>query len=98
MRNEAVNVELNALRREIDRVDEELIPLFARRMALSDRVAAYKKANGLPTLCASREAEILASVCERAGEYGAYAEKLYKVILALSRERQDERNSADGNL
>ena len=91
-------MELDGLRREIDRVDDELIPLFVRRMALSDRVAAYKRENGRPTRSASREAEILASARARAGEYGAYAEKLYRAILALSRERQDEVNSADRDL
>ena len=91
-------MELAELRREIDRVDDELIPLFVRRMALSDKVAAYKRENGLPTQNAAREAEILASVRAQAGAYGTYAENLYKAILALSRARQDEVNSAEKNV
>lgn len=89
---------LSDLRREIDGVDERLIPLFIERMALSDRVAAYKRENGLPTQSAAREAEILSSVRARAGEeYGSYAEALYQTILALSRARQDEVNARQEN-
>ena len=53
-------MELTDLRREIDRVDSEILRLLAERMALCDRVAAYKSAHGLPILDEAREEEKLA--------------------------------------
>ena len=39
---------LEEIRDEINRVDEQLLPLFLRRMELSARAAAWKKENGAP--------------------------------------------------
>ena len=43
-------MDLNDYRKEIDRIDDQLIALFAKRMETAEKIAAYKKANGLRVL------------------------------------------------
>ena len=81
-------MELTDLRREIDRVDSEILRLFAERMALCDRVAAYKSAQGLPILDEAREEEKLARAAASVpADLSGDARALY-LLLSLSRRRQ----------
>ena len=83
-------MELSELRKEIDQVNEDLLDLFLRRMALSEEVAAYKQAHGLPVLNAQREQEILEAMADRAGaEMAPYVCQLFSTLFTLSRARQD---------
>ena len=41
-------MELEHLRQQIDRIDDELVALFVRRMEIAAQIADYKKQNGLP--------------------------------------------------
>lgn len=82
--------ELNTLRREIDAVDDELIRLFKRRMEISAKVSAYKRASGMPTLDAGRERKLLARIAELSGDdFAEYSESVYRAILAASRSYQN---------
>lgn len=81
-------MELSEIREEINRVDEQLLPLFLKRMELSAQVAAYKKETGKPVYDGARERKILAGVSERAGDMAEYARLLYSEILQLSRSYQ----------
>ena len=77
-----------------DRVDAELLRLFAERMRLVDRIGAYKAEHGLPVRDEGREAAILARVREQAGEDLAdEAEALFCTLTALSRARQEKRHT-----
>lgn len=83
--------ELAALRGEIDRVDGDLQTLFETRMELVEKIAACKKARGLPVLDAVREAEKLLSVDARAAAGMAdYDAALFRELMALSRRRQEK--------
>lgn len=62
--------ELKDLREKIDAIDQQMVDLFKQRMEVSKEVAAYKQANGLPTLDAGRERALLGKVGE-AGRGGA---------------------------
>ena len=80
-----MNDELNALRREIDGIDAELVTLLKRRMAAAAEIAALKGANGLPVLDSERERALLARIRKLAGEelsdgFGS----IYSAILAAS--------------
>lgn len=79
---------LNDIRIEIDKIDNEIIELFKRRMDCAKAVGLYKKANNIPVLNQARENEILDSVEERGGEYGSHARLLYSNIMELSRALQ----------
>lgn len=43
-----MSVELNALRDQIDEVDQQMIKLLARRLALVEKVGEVKSQHGLP--------------------------------------------------
>ncbi len=79
---------LSEIRAEIDKIDNELIELFKKRMDCAKMVGLYKKENNIPVLNQGRENEILDSVEERGGEYGAHARLLYTNIMELSRALQ----------
>ena len=53
--------ELEELRLELDSVDAELMRLFEKRMELSERIGAWKRANGKPVCDPAREEEVVAS-------------------------------------
>lgn len=83
-------MELSEIREKIDLVDEELLKLFLRRMALSEDVAAAKSAQGLPISNRAREREILAKVTAEAGDKERYAYHMFTTLFHLSRARQAE--------
>jgi len=63
-------MDLQELRKEIDKIDDELIPLLMKRMDISEQVAKYKVQRGLPVLNAEREQQILDDVAEKCGDRG----------------------------
>lgn len=87
-----MNEQLRALRDEIDRVDEALLPLILKRMEIAARVAEVKKEAGLPVYDPAREKAILDRVSEKAGKaFGRYARGVYQKIMEMSRACQTER-------
>ena len=85
-------MDIKELRDQIDRIDEELIKLYAERMAVSSKIADYKRENGLPVLDHKRERELLAKISALSGpELERYARTLYESILATSRAYQDKK-------
>ncbi len=84
-------MELTELRKQIDRVDEEMVRLFKQRMFLSSQVAQYKKDKHLPVYVPEREKEKLDTLKSRVmPEMEHYLETLYETIFALSRQYQEE--------
>lgn len=87
-------MDIQELRREIDGIDAQLLPLFCQRMEIAAQVADYKKQNGLPIFVPGREREILDRVAGQAGEgMSDYAKILYNTLFELSRAYQGSRNS-----
>ena len=92
-------MELSEIRKDIDAIDEELVKLFCDRMALSAKVADYKKEHNLPILVPAREREILKDVAEKAGpEMANYTRVLYSMLFELSRSYQSKRNTTTTQL
>ena len=88
---ESAGEDLAALRGEIDRVDGDIQTLFETRMALVEKIAVFKKAQGLPVLDAIREAEKLLSIDARAAAGMAdYDAALFRELMTLSRWRQEK--------
>ena len=50
---------LNALRRQIDGIDEQILTLLAKRMRISKEIGVYKKEHNMPILQSPRYSEIL---------------------------------------
>ena len=82
-------MELSDYRSQIDRIDAELLQLFAERMQTAAGIAAYKKSHGLPVLDAGREREKLAQIVKTAPEdLQEEAVSLYRLLFSLSRSYQ----------
>lgn len=72
------------LRREIDEIDEQLIPLLKKRMNISKQVAEYKVERGIPVINEQREREIIDSVREKCREDGDAAAAVFSAIIDAS--------------
>jgi len=84
-------MDLQELRMRIDKIDDELIRLFERRMDVSAEIAGYKKPRGLPVYDPEREKQKLRELSQKAaGKYKPYIESLYLLIFKLSRAEQDK--------
>ena len=59
-------MDIQELRGKIDAIDDQLVKLFAQRMAVAAQIADYKKGRGLPVLDARREQEKLDAVLRAA--------------------------------
>ena len=82
-------MDLNDYRKEIDRIDDQLIALFAQRMETAEKIAEYKKANGLRVLDARREREKMREILDKTpADLREYVSSLYSLIFELSRSRQ----------
>ncbi|MBE6602966.1 MAG: bifunctional chorismate mutase/prephenate dehydratase [Ruminococcaceae bacterium] len=85
-------IDLSEIRREIDRIDTDLVSLFAARMRASADVAEYKRASGMAVTDPVREAALLDRVAAMSpAETADYTRTLYTNILSLSRAYQHAR-------
>jgi len=81
-------MDLKDLRKEIDEVDAQLIPLLIKRMKIAEKVAEYKVENGIPVLNSAREQEILDKVDKECGEYGNTIKTIFSATMDASRALQ----------
>lgn len=81
-------MDLKDLRKEIDELDDELVPLLLKRMDISRQVAEYKVANGIPVLNEAREQEVLELVAKDCGEQGEAMKTVFSSIMDASRALQ----------
>lgn len=82
--------ELGRLRRQIDRLDAELVRLLAQRFQVTDDVGAVKAAHKLPAHDPQREAAQLARLTELCREEQldpALLEPVFETITKLVKER-----------
>lgn len=87
-------MDIAEIREQIDSVDNEIVQLFKKRMALSAQIADYKKEHNMPIYVPAREREILQDVAEKAGpEMANYSRVLYSMLFELSRSYQSKRNA-----
>lgn len=86
--------ELERLRGTIDRLDDEIFTLIARRMEISDQIGKLKRNNNLTILQSGRWQEVVENVTLRAEELGLSKEFTTKILDAIhleSIERQKEK-------
>ena len=77
---------LNELRAQIDKLDDELLELLARRMRVSHEIGQYKKEHDMPVLQAQRYEELLARRAAQAVEMGMDREFMRTVMQAIHEE------------
>ena len=81
--------DLNDLRKQIDEIDAELLPLFTKRMECSRKVAEYKIANNMPVFDPSREEQILNNKAELVSdELKTSVREFYSSIMKISKAMQ----------
>ena len=78
-------MDLLSLRKQIDEIDDQLIPLLMKRMDIAKEVAAYKVEHSIPVLNAEREQEILDSVAAKCGEQGEAIKTIFSATMDASR-------------
>ena len=82
--------DLKDLRKEIDEIDSQLVPLFARRMEAARKVAHAKMENNLAVRDEAREDQVVRNALALVPpEVGGEMQLLMRTLLALSREYQD---------
>lgn len=77
---------LNELRRQIDKLDDELLDLLARRMQVSSEIGRYKKAHNMSVLQSQRYEDILSRRAHQAVELGMDREFMRSVMQAIHEE------------
>ena len=77
---------LNALRHQIDELDNSLLELLARRMRVSDEIGIYKKEHNMPILQVKRYDEILKGRIAQAIEMDMDGEFMKTVLVAIHEE------------
>lgn len=84
-------MDITDYRNEIDRIDEELVRLFTKRLAVCDKIAEYKKEHGLAIHDEKREREKLAVIRNLAGDDAGeeLTIELFEKIMELSVRRQE---------
>ena len=84
-------MDITDYRKQIDEIDDQMVELFARRMAVASEIARYKQEKGLPVLDAGRERAKLNDVCAKApAELRDYTSVLYSSLFELSRSYQSQ--------
>lgn len=77
---------LTELRNRIDKLDDELLELLARRMRVSRDIGQYKKEHHMPVLQAQRYEELLARRAAQAVEMGMEREFMRSVLQFIHEE------------
>ena len=89
-----MNEELNALRDQIDAVDQQLVALLAQRLALVAEVGEVKSRHGLPIYAPDREAAMLAKRRAEATAKGVPADLIEDVLRRVMRESYSSENDS----
>jgi chorismate mutase len=77
---------LEKLRSEIDKIDQELIDILARRMSVVEEIGKYKKSNRITILQLKRWSQIIHDRVETGEHLGLSREFLMKLLEALHEE------------
>ena len=77
---------LAELRQQIDRLDDELLALMAKRMRISREIGQYKKEHNMPVLQAQRYGELLTRRADQAVRMGMDREFMRSVLQAIHEE------------
>ena len=63
-----IGMELEEIRKEIDKIDNEILAMLAKRKALAKEIALIKKSRKMPILDEKREAELIKRLKKKAKE------------------------------
>lgn len=84
IRNDKQSTEnLSLLRQQIDRIDNDLLEVLARRMQVSREIGRYKKEHRMPVVQALRYNDVIRSRVATGKEMGMDADFLKTILLAI---------------
>ena len=83
---------LDTARLGIEKIDQEMLDLFEKRMDLVKEVLAYKKENNLPIFQEKREKELIEKNLGKVKnqDYKDYYEEFFKQMLIISKKFQED--------
>ena len=82
-------IDIKNVRGEIDKIDQQLVELFLKRLDIVAQVAASKRERGGPINDPAREREILSRVTAQVGpDYENGARLFVSTLFAISKARQ----------
>lgn len=92
--------DLKQLRDQIDEIDDQIVKLYEKRMAISGDVAGYKIKHGKKVIDRTREKDKIAAVTKKAtsGLMEYAVEELFQHIMATSRKLQYQLLTQQGAL
>ncbi len=95
-----METDLTKCRNEIDQIDRQLVELYEKRMAVSEKVAAYKIATGKRVLDQERERQKLEAVQAMASnDFNKHGVKeLFEQIMTMSRKKQYQLIQESGSM
>ena len=85
--------ELSQARQDIEKIDNDIVGLLARRLELGHRIAELKRSADLPILDPTREAAVIRRVTAVARDAGLPTEAIREVfwqIVGMSRRVQEQ--------
>ena len=89
-------MELSELRKQINEADIEILNAFRKRMEISRNIAEVKCQRHLPLVNLLRENEHMEELKMLSGDLGNYTERLFKLLMDLSKEEQMKIFDANG--
>jgi chorismate mutase / prephenate dehydratase len=80
---------LSQLRKQIDRLDDQIVKTLNRRLQLAERIGTVKAQNGSGVYDRSREKEVLSRLTRKKGRFTqGELHMIYRAILRASRAQQ----------
>lgn len=87
LRDETITTEsLSLLRRDIDRLDDELLDVLARRMRIACEIGQYKKEHHMPVIQADRYNALMEQRVKAAEEMGMSDDFIRTILAAIHEE------------
>ena len=79
-----MNQDLTELRKQIDKIDQQVVALLAERFRVTQKVGEFKRDNNLPPVDPSREAvqfDRITELAEHAGLDPEFAKSMLRLII-----------------
>lgn len=83
-----VKLNISQVRDEIDKIDDEILKLFLRRMHYVREINKLKRNLSLDVYDGSRESQVLERLCSKTKEYKKETKKLFSLIMDISKDIQ----------
>ena len=90
-KKQSKNPEIKEHRRQIDKIDNQILKLLKERFEISKKIGKYKKQNNLPVKNKKREKQLLEKNKSKAKDFNLkpdFVKKLFRLILKESRRIQ----------